>query len=135
MAKIMVVDDQKDWTRLIKKILEKFGHNVVEAHSGTECLTLINDERPDLIFMDIDMYDISGWETCKEIKENPSTASLSVCMLSSNCSDEDIQKSFEYAHADEHLAKTIDLDKFMQTVSVLLNGKMRPRFSPFTVTV
>ncbi len=123
MAKIMVVDDQEDWTYLVRKVLEKSGHEVVEAHSGSECLQLLDHERPDLIFLDIKMNGANGWEICREIKAGPSTSSIPVCMLSSNCSDEDVQRSFDYAHADKHLAKSIPISEFKKAVSFLLRAR------------
>ncbi|MFQ5815576.1 MAG: PleD family two-component system response regulator [Candidatus Hydrothermarchaeaceae archaeon] len=126
MTKIMVVDDQEDWTFLVRKILEKSGYEVVEAHSGPECLRLTNDEKPDLVFLDIEMNGTNGWEICKGLKENPSTSSIPVCMLSSYYSDEDVQTSLEYAHADKHLSKTISLDELIETVSFLLNTRRQP---------
>lgn len=132
MAKIMVVDDQKDWTYLVRKILEKSGHEVVEAHSGPECTRLVNAERPDIIFLDIEMNGTNGWEICKGIKEDPSTSSIPVCMLSSNCSDDDVQRSFEYALADEHLAKSIPIAEFKEAVSFLLSTVTRKgQFYPY----
>ena len=67
------------------------------------------------------MGDSNGWEICKTIKEDPSYHSVTVCMLSSHYTEEAMQRSFGYAHADEHLPKPIILDEFKKTVTALLN--------------
>lgn len=121
MAKIMVVDDESDHVFVLKIALRKGGYDVVEARSGKECLSKIARVKPDLVIMDIMMPDMNGWDVCKRIKEDPLTSSIPVSMLSVRREEEDIRKSFDYAHADEHLCKPIDLGKLLNTVEALLN--------------
>lgn len=69
MPRILVVYDDEDITFLLRTMLEKKGHNVVEVRSGEECLEKVEAEKPDLIFLDIIMPGIGGWEVCRRIKE------------------------------------------------------------------
>ena len=121
MTKIMVVDDDSDHVFVLRIALRKEGHEVVEAYSGAECLKKISKVKPDLVIMDIMMPGIDGWDVCKKIKENPLTSTIPVSLLSVRKEEEDKRKSFEYAHADEHMCKPIELRKLVSTVEVLLN--------------
>jgi len=120
MAKIMVVDDDPDHIFVLKIALRREGYEVAEAHSGAECMNKISHVKPDLVVLDIMMSDMNGWDVCKRIKEDPLTSSIPVAMLSVRKEEGDIKKSFEYAYADEHMCKPIELGKLMSTVEVLL---------------
>jgi CheY-like chemotaxis protein len=106
MRKIMVVDDSSDFVYLYKKILERAGYEVIEAYDGEECLDKLNQERPDIITLDIMMPGMDGWEVCRRIKEDQKTRDIIVIMVSVKEEKEDIEKSINYAHADEHIGKS-----------------------------
>jgi DNA-binding response OmpR family regulator len=118
--KIMVVDDEADIVFILRCMLRRQGYEVIEAFSGEECLERIEEEKPDLVIMDIMMPGLDGWEVCKKIKENYNTSAIPVSMLSVKKSSEDRKKSLEYAHADEHLVKPIELHTVINTVESLL---------------
>ncbi len=119
MPIIMLVDDDEGIRFILRIILEKEGYNVVEAESGEECLKKFDYVRPDLIFLDITMPGINGWEVCRQIKERM-TNTIPISMLSAKKTEEDIKKSLEYAHADAHIKKPIDKNELLDTVKILL---------------
>jgi DNA-binding response OmpR family regulator len=121
MTTIMVVDDDPGIVFILKTRLTREGYEVIEAYTGEECLQKIEEVKPDLVLLDTAMPDINGWEVCKRIKENQLTSSIPIAMLSIRDYEEDKKKSFEYAHADEHLIKSIYLHReVMDTVNTLL---------------
>ncbi|MCX6695530.1 MAG: response regulator [Candidatus Altiarchaeota archaeon] len=69
MAKILVVDDEPEMIDILKLILEDAGHKVYSANNGQECLNTAEKEKFDLIFMDIRMPRMDGWETLRRLKE------------------------------------------------------------------
>jgi CheY-like chemotaxis protein len=103
--KIYVVDDSPDIIWVFSKTLTTAGYDVVGMQSGAECLQRLENDKPDLIVMDIMMPDLDGWETTKRIKENPNTRDIKVIMVSVKAEEKDIKKSIEYAHADGHVNK------------------------------
>ncbi|MHA2086513.1 MAG: response regulator [Candidatus Thorarchaeota archaeon] len=119
--KILVVDDNPDVTYLLKRILSKKGYTTREAHSGEECLELLKNEneKPDLIFMDVMMPYQSGWETARKIKTEPKTKDIPIAMLTVRKEPEDLLMSREYAMADQHLCKPMDFDVILDTVDNL----------------
>lgn len=120
MSKIMVVDDEPDAIFILKTLLSREGYEVIAAQDGEECLQKLGEVKPDLILLDVMMPDIDGWEVSKRVKENQSTSSIIVLILSVRGSEEDKKRSFEYAHADGHLTKPIDSKEIISTVKAFL---------------
>ena len=81
--KVMVIDDSKTIRRTAENLLKKAGCNVLTATDGFEALSLIADHRPDIVFVDIMMPRLDGYQTCALIKNNESLKGTPVIMLSS----------------------------------------------------
>ncbi len=79
---IMVVDDSPTVRKLITGKLEKHGHRVVVAVDGMDALAKINEEKPDLILLDVTMPRLDGYQLCKLIRQNPATKQVPVVMIS-----------------------------------------------------
>ncbi|HEX8566353.1 MAG TPA: response regulator [Pyrinomonadaceae bacterium] len=79
---IMVVDDSPTVRKLITGKLEKHGHHVVVAVDGMDALAKINEEKPDLILLDVTMPRLDGFQLCKLIRQNPATKQVPVVMIS-----------------------------------------------------
>lgn len=82
-AKVMVIDDSKTIRRTAESLLMKAGCDVITAVDGFEALALIAETRPDLIFVDIMMPRLDGYQTCALIKHNEAFQHTPVIMLSS----------------------------------------------------
>ena len=81
--KVMVIDDSKTIRRTAETLLKKAGCEVFTAVDGFEALALIADNNPDLIFVDIMMPRLDGYQTCALIKHNAQYRDTPVVMLSS----------------------------------------------------
>ncbi|MDX1454345.1 MAG: response regulator [Gammaproteobacteria bacterium] len=81
--KVLVIDDSKTIRRTAETLLKKEGCEVVTAVDGFEALAMIADHRPDIIFVDIMMPRLDGYQTCALIKHNAMFKSTPVIMLSS----------------------------------------------------
>lgn len=81
--KVMVIDDSKTIRRTAETLLKKAGCEVLTAVDGFEALSLIADHNPDLIFVDIMMPRLDGYQTCALIKHNERYRDTPVIMLSS----------------------------------------------------
>ena len=79
----MVVDDSKTIRRTAETLLQREGFNVITAEDGFEALAKIANQKPDLIFVDIMMPRLDGYQTCALIKNNANFKSTPVIMLSS----------------------------------------------------
>lgn len=81
--KVMVIDDSKTIRRTAETLLKKAGCDVLTATDGFEALALIADHHPDIIFVDIMMPRLDGYQTCALIKHNAVFRATPVIMLSS----------------------------------------------------
>ncbi|HPE81544.1 MAG TPA: response regulator [Gammaproteobacteria bacterium] len=81
--KVMVIDDSKTIRRTAETLLKKAGCEVLTATDGFEALSIIADNHPDLIFVDIMMPRLDGYQTCALIKHNELYRDIPVIMLSS----------------------------------------------------
>ncbi|MCV2370070.1 response regulator [Roseateles oligotrophus] len=82
-AKVLVIDDSNTIRRSAEIFLKQGGHEVVLAEDGFDALAKLSDYKPDLVFCDILMPRLDGYQTCAIIKRNPVFAGVPVIMLSS----------------------------------------------------
>ena len=82
-VKVLVIDDSNTIRRSAEIFLAQGGHQVVLAEDGFDALAKVNDHAPELIFCDILMPRLDGYQTCAIIKRNPRFAHVPVIMLSS----------------------------------------------------
>jgi twitching motility two-component system response regulator PilG len=82
-AKVLVIDDSNTIRRSAEIFLRQGGHEVVLAEDGFDALAKVNDHQPELIFCDILMPRLDGYQTCAIIKRNPKFTHVPVIMLSS----------------------------------------------------
>lgn len=81
--KVLVIDDSKVIRRTAETLLKKEGCDVVTAEDGFDALAKVADHRPDIVFVDIMMPRLNGYETCSLIKNNRAFSTTPVIMLSS----------------------------------------------------
>jgi DNA-binding response OmpR family regulator len=78
----MVVDDDPDIVDMTRIILEEGGYRVVPARSGPEALLILEQDRPDLILLDINMPEMDGWQVLRMLKVDERTTDIPVAMFS-----------------------------------------------------
>lgn len=115
-AKILVVDDSRLVTDIVKMRLEMYQYEVHLAHSGEEALEQIQQEPPDLLVLDVHMPGIDGYEVCRRLRDDPAFDDLRIIMLTSS---DDKGAAFE-AGVDDYLNKDIDLLNLPNRVKLIL---------------
>ncbi len=83
LNKILVVDDTNADLTNIKNVVYEAGYVVVAANSGLEAVNKAKSEKPDLIFMDVVMDGMDGYEACRKLKEDPDTKAIPVVFVTS----------------------------------------------------
>ena len=99
-SKILIVDDQPDNLRLLSEILVGHGYEVRKAINGSTALMGIKKFAPDLILLDINMPDLSGYEVCKKLKSDRQTKQIAVIFLSASDKVTDKVQAFELGGVD-----------------------------------
>lgn len=115
-ASILIVDDSKLVTDIVKMRLEMHGYEVEVAHNGEEGLRRVRDSLPDLVVLDVQMPGIDGYEVCRRLRAQPALEDLPIIMLTSM---DDRRAGFE-AGVDDYLNKDLDLLDLPNRVKVLL---------------
>lgn len=100
MKKILIVDDEPGVVKMIRYLLEKNAYTVVSATEGEEGLKLVQEEKPDLILMDIMMPTLDGNEVMRRLKESEATKDIPIIMLSALGQEGDVAKSLELGAID-----------------------------------
>ena len=113
--KVLVIDDSNTIRRSAEIFLKQGGHEVVLAEDGFDALAKVNDYEPDLIFCDILMPRLDGYQTCAIIKRNARFASVPVVMLSSKDGVFDKARG-RMVGSQEYLTKPFTKDQLLQTV-------------------
>ncbi len=114
-AKVLVIDDSNTIRRSAEIFLKQGGHEVVLAEDGFDALSKVNDHAPALIFCDILMPRLDGYQTCAIIKRNPRFAQVPVVMLSSKDGLFDKARG-RMVGSDEYLTKPFTKDQLLEVV-------------------
>ncbi|HEY1801704.1 MAG TPA: response regulator [Terriglobales bacterium] len=120
--KILTVDDNEALRYSLVRSLREAGYQVIEARSGEEAISMAADD-PDLITLDINLPDMSGFQVCQRLKSEPLTAHIPILHISSTFVDPESRIRGLRGGADAYLAEPIDRGELIATVAALLRLK------------
>jgi twitching motility two-component system response regulator PilG len=113
--RVMVIDDSKTIRRTAETLLTKAGHEVFTATDGFDALAKIADSRPHIIFVDVMMPRLDGYQTCALIKNNSEFKSIPVIMLSSKDGLFDKAKG-RIVGSDQYLTKPFSREELLSSI-------------------
>jgi twitching motility two-component system response regulator PilG len=114
-VKVMVIDDSKTIRRTAESLLKKAGCEVITATDGFEALAMVADLHPDVIFVDIMMPRLDGYQTCALIKHNDVYKNIPVIMLSSKDGLFDRARG-RIVGSEEYLTKPFTKDELLDAI-------------------
>ncbi|EQK44037.1 response regulator transcription factor [Paraclostridium bifermentans] len=115
MFNILIVDDEKKITQVIKAYLEKEGYNCIVANNGEQALKYITNNNLDLIILDRMLPDISGENICKKVRE---TSMVHIIMLTAKTEDEDRIEGFNTG-CDDYVCKPFNVKELVLRVKAV----------------
>lgn len=123
MARILVIDDNADLLQMIRMLLEGRGHHqVILSAEGKDGLEKALADPPDLAIIDVMMPGMTGYEVCRRMRQEPSTANVPIIILTARGQPVDRQAALE-AGADEYMAKPVTMADLLERVNSLLAQK------------
>jgi two-component system, cell cycle response regulator DivK len=117
--RILVVEDQDDNRRIIRDLLTSAGYDMIEALDGEAGVRLAENERPDLILMDIQLPVLDGHEATRRIKQNPELRHIPIIVVTSYALSGDDQKAMA-AGSDGYVAKPFSPRQLLATIRKFL---------------
>ena len=120
-VKVLVIDDSNTIRRSAELFLRQAGYEVILAEDGFDALSKITDYEPQVIFVDIMMPRLDGYQTCALIKQNPRLKSTPVIMLSSKDGVFDRARG-RLAGSDRYLTKPFTKEGLIEAVNDYVNG-------------
>ena len=121
MLTILITDDEPHVVELVRVTLEDERVRVIEASDGATALALADQLEPELIFLDVNLPDLSGIEVCRRLRRQPRLAGSSIVMLTAAAQQEDISRGLA-AGATQYLTKPFSPVRLLSLVEALLPG-------------
>lgn len=118
--KILIVDDIPDTVQLLKDWLESHDYNALGVTSSLKALDMAEEEKPDLILLDIMMPKMDGMETCRRLKANPKTAGIPVVIVTAK-NPSDARAEGMMAGAVDYITKPVNLNDLIKRIELALS--------------
>lgn len=118
---ILVVDDETYIVELVKFNLEKEGYKVLVAYDGITALNIANEQRPDLVILDIMLPNLDGLEVCRSMKQNPELKAIPIVMLTAKGEEVDTVLGLEMG-ADDYIKKPFSPRELVARVKARLRA-------------
>ncbi|MBI4699743.1 MAG: winged helix-turn-helix domain-containing protein [Deltaproteobacteria bacterium] len=119
MARILVIEDERDLLKVLDFNLRQAGHEVLSAMRGREGLQLAKDHRPDLVVLDLMLPDLAGTEVCKVLRKDARTQAIAILMLTAKGEEVDRVVGFELG-ADDYVVKPFSIRELLLRIDAIL---------------
>jgi two-component system, cell cycle response regulator DivK len=114
--RILIVDDDEDNRIIMNDILAAYGHTVISAVNGLEAVELAMKEKPDIIFLDLSMPVIDGWQAAAKIRSMPDISTIPIIAFTAHAMVGDEKKAID-AGCNDYLTKPCTPDKILEKVN------------------
>lgn len=104
--KILLADDSSSFLHFEKVLLTSTGHEILTAVNGLEALKICREERPDIVFLDVNMPEMNGYEVCRMIKNDPELKEIAVIMVTTLGKEENVDQGYQMG-CDDYLFKPV----------------------------
>lgn len=120
--KVMLTDDEESILELVAATLGDLDrYDLLLANSGEQALEIARREKPDLLFLDILMPNINGYEVCKRLKSDPATAHIRIVMLTALAQESDRKRAMDVG-ADDYFTKPFSPIALLDKVEEMLSA-------------
>lgn len=121
MARILVVEDEPSLQKLLEYQLKRVGHEIRVSADGQQALALVKSDRPDLVLLDVILPVLGGFQVLESLKDDKSTNSIPVIMLSTKGQQHDIDRGITDG-VFPYITKPINISNLVATVDKALSS-------------
>ncbi len=125
MSRILYIEDTENNRILVKRRLEKNGHQVLTAESAGEGIALARAQMPELILMDMGMPGTDGWSATRQVKADPELKGIPVIAVTAHAMQGDREKALQ-AGCDEYETKPFEFARLLEKIQALLASRQPP---------
>ncbi len=122
-ARIVYIEDEAEMIDLVRIILGRKGFEVIGAMNGQEGLNKINEQKPDLVLLDLMMPGMDGWDVYHQIKANRETQHVPVIIVTARALNIDRILGLEIAKVNDYLSKPFTPQELIESVQKVLNSQ------------
>jgi len=120
--KILVVDDEPNIVLSLEFLMSQAGYEVRTAENGDEALRIVAQDRPDLVLLDINLPDISGYEVCQQIRANADRGAIKILMITAKGRAVEREKGLALG-ADDYITKPFSAQEVIEKVAQYLDNQ------------
>jgi len=122
MARILVVEDEKDLQEVLSYNLRQAGHTPLVVGAGRDAISAVGQHRPDLVLLDLMLPDVSGVEICRRLKGDATTKDVPIVMVTAKGDEVDRVVGFELG-ADDYVVKPYSLRELLLRIDAVLRRR------------
>ncbi|UCH60141.1 MAG: response regulator [Anaerolineales bacterium] len=118
--RVVYIEDEQEMIELVRLILSRKGYEVVGAYGGREGLQLVQQEKPDLVLLDLMMPDMDGWEVYQQMKSGEATRHIPVIVVTAKAQSIDKVLGLHIAKVDDYISKPFSPQELVDSVEKVL---------------
>jgi CheY-like chemotaxis protein len=126
MISVLTVDDNSIHCYAISKILERRGFSVATASSGNDALQVVASAKPDVVLLDVNLPDLSGFEVCQRLRADPTTRDIAVVFHTAATANEVTRQQARRVGGDAFLTYPVDQDHLYSVIQGCVARHHRP---------
>lgn len=123
VRKIVYIEDEEDMISLVSLILGRKGFEIKGAIGGREGLTAVQEEKPDLVLLDLMMPDMDGWEVYQQMKAGEVTRNIPVIIITAKAQNIDKVLGLHIAKVDDYISKPFNPQELVDSIEKVLIRK------------
>jgi two-component system response regulator MprA len=113
MARVLLIEDDRDFSDNLEFMIGRGGHEVVCARNGKAALDHLHDSKFDIILLDLMMPDMDGWSFRLEVMRDPELAAIPIVIVSGVAN---LESEWKKLHVVDYIAKPVDLDRLYRII-------------------
>jgi DNA-binding response OmpR family regulator len=122
MRKLLIADDESGIRSLVRMTLERDSYQILEASDGQEAIALAREFRPEVVLLDVMMPGLSGFDVCRALKDDPTTAEATVVLLTAKAQESDRAEGIA-AGADDYFTKPFSPIALLRKIDQVYEGQ------------